>query len=425
MNAMVNARFDKIMASLGFHETPAGWREEWEEAQASFPGEVPFLAEDFIREACRFCAFPEAIRREFQRAAALYRNDSDCSRTAWFLHHLYFRDPMPAGNEVFNWPFVAKVPAAPHAMIPALVLLAGVPRLRALHGARGIPQEVTRATLHDIDVWMRHFRKNQGYWGLQNMGWPTNHFAGRLFRLGRLQFMHVQYSGSARAFRHHDTGHVIALWVGGTKVRRDGYIDGTNDIFDEEARVLEFTLTGDIAEGYLIHPGGLVTQQRVVLPLAEWRPALQPGDPVLDVHIPEDGKMDFDACGESLRQAQAFFAQYFAECPPAVAFVCGTWFFDAQFRRLLPPTSNIMRFQREFYLYPMLSHDREAFWRVFGEMPVNLATAPRDTTLRRAMLDFKQAGGLLRGAAGFRLIDGISWGSQPYREGEAPAEPRL
>jgi hypothetical protein len=410
----MNAKFDDIMVSLGFDETPAGWREAWEEAQAAFPEEVPFLAEGFIEYACRFCAHPEEIRQAFQRAAARYRSDHGCSRIAWFLYRLYHREPMPSGAEVFNWPFVRSVLAEPYAMIPALVLLAGVPRLRALHGRRQIPEEITRVTLRDIEIWTRHFRREYGYWGLKNMGWPTNHFAGRLFRLGRLQFMHIDYKGTVRAFVHRQTGRTVALWSGEAKVRRDGYIDGTNDIFDEEARPREFTLTDDAAFGCPVDPRGFVLPETVTLPLAEWRPALSPGDPVLDIHIPEDGKMDFDACGESLRQARDFYARYFPDRPRAAAFVCGTWFFDAQYQQLLPPSSNIVRFQREFYLYPMLSHDREAFWRVFGELPEDPATIPRDTTLRRAMLEFKQSGGLLRSAAGFRLVDEIEWGSERY-----------
>ncbi|MHB0936866.1 MAG: acyltransferase domain-containing protein [Armatimonadota bacterium] len=414
----MSAQFDDIMIALGFDDTPDGWREEWEEAQAAFPGNVPFLAEGFIAEACRFSAFPADIEQELQRAAAVFRGNPDLSRTAWFLYRLYHRDPMPTSAEVFNWPFVRNVLAEPYAMIPALVLLAGVPRMRAMHGERGIPEEVTRATLRDVEIWMRHFHRSYGYWGLMNMGWPTHHFAGRLYRLGRLQFMHVPYNGPARAFLHRETSRVVALWGGEAKVRRDGYLDGTNDIFDEEARVLEFRMGDDLAEGHLINPLGLVTAQRVMLPLAEWRPALLPGAPVIDIHIPEDGKMDFDACGESLRQAQAFFLQHFPERPPAVAFVCGTWFFDAQYQQLLPPESNIVRFQREFYLNPLLSYDREPFWRVFGEMPEDQAAAPRDTALRRAMLEFKASGGLLRSAGGFCLIEGMEWGSRRYQREE-------
>ncbi len=333
---------------------------------------------------------------------------------------MYYTDPLPAPAAVFGWPNVARPLPAATAMLPALVLLAGVPRLRARHEARGIPAAVTRDTLKDIAIWMEHFHRRQGYWGLQNMGWPTNAMDARLFRLGRLQFIHKAYDGPVRAFRHAD-GRVTALWGSDIALRRDGYVDGTNDVFDQRKWTAMYQMTDREVSGYPVHPQGRVRPRPVTLPLAEWQPVLRPGDSVLDIHIPEDGRMDFDACGASMRQAVDFFTRHFPDKPAAKAFVCGTWFFDAQYRQLLPPMSNIVRFQREFYLWPMLSYDREPFWRVFGEQPADLAAAPRDTALRRAMLDFAQAGGQLRCAGGFCLIDGMAWGSARYqRDEEAP-----
>ena len=412
---MATHSFGELMMALAFSEFPDSWPAEWEAAMATFPGEVPFLADAFISASSGFCAHPADIRAVLREAAARVREDGELSRLAWFLHHLYHRDPMPPGPEVFAWPCVCNPLPERAAMIPALVLLAGVPRLWAMHEERGIPNEVTCATLRDIEIWLRHFQRAQGYWGLQNMGWPTNHFSGRLFRIGRLQFMHVKYTGPMRVFTHRQSGRVVALWNGEAKIRRDGYVDGTNEVFDEQARVPEFALTDEAASGYPIHPLGCVQPEKVTLPLAEWQPALLQGDPVLDIHIPEDGKMDFAECGESLRQAREFFEYYFPERPAAVAFVCGTWFFDAQYRQMLPPTSNIVRFQREFYLHPLLSYEREPLWRVFGCVPEDLSAAPRDTALRRGMLDFKQAGGQLRCAGGCCLIEGMAWDGQRYQ----------
>ena len=117
--------------------------------------------------------------------------------------------------------------------------------------------------------------------------------------------------------------------------------------------------------------------------------------------------MDHAACGEALRQARAFFPRYFPELPPARAFVCCTWLFDTQYEKLLPAESNIVRFQREFYCYPVKSDDDDPFFRVFGGKPADLRTAPRDSTLRRAMLDHTLAGNAFRIAGGFMLIDGL------------------
>ncbi len=413
--------FEAVMSTLGFSATPPEWPEAWGVAQATYPGEVPFLTEGFVAEVCGGFNCPEDMRQAMLEAAAQVRKSPVLSRFAWFLFQQYFRDPMPPSAEVSAWPLMVQPLPAPFAMIPALVLLGGAPRLRALHATRGVPEDVTRATLTVLAVWMRHFRRQHGYWGIQNISWPLNHFAGQLYRLGRLEFIQCAYYGPTRAFRHRASGRVLALWASTEPVRGDGYVDGTNAVYDPEARVREFVLTPETATGYPVHPRGWVLPRSMTLPLVEWQPVLATGDPVLDIHIPEDGPMDFDTCGDSLRAARDFFARYYPERPRVTAFVCGTWFFDAQYQQLLPPTANIVRVQREFYLAPLLSHDREPYYRVFGAKPADLKTAPRDTTLRRAMLDFTQDGGQLRCACGFCLIDDMAWGSAKYQSGDMPA----
>ncbi len=404
--------FDDVMSWLGLTGVTEAWREEWDKAMAVWPEDIPFLAEGSIREASRYCGQPAELESVLQAAAVRIRGDERLARFAWFLRRIYFHDPIPPPDEVFAWPCVARPLGEQAALIPALVLLAGVPGVRALHAERGIPEAVTIATLDDIETWMRHFRRQTGYWGLQNMGWPTHHLSCRLFRLGRLQFMHIPFKGPLRAFTHQQTGHTVALWDSIIKIRRDGYVDGTNGISDGQARAPELTIAGGEARGYRVHPKGYVLWEPVVLSLAEWDQVLVPGDPVLDVHIPEGRRMDFDSCDDSLKQAGEFFPRYFPERPPAQAFACETWFFDAQYQKILPPSSNIVRFQRKFFLYPELSNDIEPFWRVFGGMPADLAAAPRETALKRAMLDFKLGGGLLRCAGGFCLMKGMSWGAR-------------
>lgn len=234
------------MAALGVDDAPAKWREAWD--AHPFPGAAPFLSEAAVGEALDFCAFPEDVAGALCEAAARARGDARLAGFAWLLHHAYFDEPRPAGSEVFGWPNVAKPLLEYGAMVPALVLLSGVPGLRAMHAARGIPEGITRETLYDIVIWNRHFRRLQGYWGLQNMGWPTNHFAGRLVRLGRLQFMHVNDRSALRVFKHRD-GRVVALTAPDITFRRDGYVDGTNEISDPEAWQSTFELREDAAVG--------------------------------------------------------------------------------------------------------------------------------------------------------------------------------
>lgn len=71
---------------------------------------------------------------------------------------------------------------------PLHVLLSAVDALRDWHARRGIPEDVTWATLQDVGRWVAIYRASHGCGGLDRAGWLTHHFHGELFELGRLQY---------------------------------------------------------------------------------------------------------------------------------------------------------------------------------------------------------------------------------------------
>ncbi|HOF87632.1 MAG TPA: hypothetical protein PLZ36_05940, partial [Armatimonadota bacterium] len=242
------------------------------------------------------------------------------------------------------------------------------------------------------------------------LGWMSYHLAGQLYRVGRMQYLHKPNPWPVRAYRHRETGEVTAFFDAPQRCRRDGLIDGTNGVTDPAAFTTVFAEDGTRIVGHPIAPEGCVRAEPMTLSPADWSCVLRPGDPVLDMHIPADGRMDYDACGASVRAAPAFFARHVPEKPAPVAFTCFTWLLDAQYEELLPADANIVRWQREFHAFPVLSDDLDPFFRVFDGKPADLSAAPRDTALRRALLDTTLAGKPVRCAGGFILRDGMTWG---------------
>jgi hypothetical protein len=116
-----------------------------------------------------------------------------------------------------------------------------------------------------------------------------------------------------------------------------------------------------------------------------------------------------------MEMAKEFFPRYFPE-KAFDAFACGTWLFDPQFQQLLPASSNIVRFQKEFYLYPFKGDDSGTFHFVFGEKPSDLSLAPRDTLLRRKILEHIAAGGHFYAEGGFILMNDLHWGQEVYQK---------
>ncbi len=117
-------------------------------------------------------------------------------------------------------------------------------------------------------------------------------------------------------------------------------------------------------------------------------------------------------------------ADHIAADPDLARLICCTsWFLDPVYQDLLPSRSNIVRFQRECYLFPYLSRgDRSGLDRIFGKYVHDLSTAPRDSSMRRAVLDHLNSGGALVGGGCLIFPETLDWGAQVHLR-QAAAQP--
>ncbi len=311
--------FAEALDQLGFAEPDRLNPGAWDAAQAACPGApLPFLTEGFLDEALRYIRADAGMRAAFHAAAARVRATPAAARMAWHGHHQMFI----AADGLKRFALESPALGEHGGMLTALVALSGLPRIRELHRARGIPDAVTVETMSDLGIWMRHYRERNGRWGLRELRWLMHHFRGHLVRLGRLQFK------------------PSLLW-----------------------------------------------------PETGWEPALHQGDRVLEIHIPAEDPLDEAACVDSCRRAREFFPRYYSELPFR-AITCVAWLLDPVYREILPPTANLVRFQSHFDLRRVEADEGLAFERVFGgPRPDDLSGLPRDTALRRAILDHYARGG--------------------------------
>lgn len=117
---------------------------------------------------------------------------------------------------------------------------------------------------------------------------------------------------------------------------------------------------------------------------------------VLDVHIPASGPLTPAAVSSSFDRAASFFGQFFPEKPVSAA-ICASWLLDPYLGVHLPPTSNIVAFQRLFTPVGEPQDDElDAVYFTFGRRSLDdLDQLPRDSSLQRIVLD--------------RLASGESW----------------
>lgn len=141
-------------------------------------------------------------------------------------------------------------------------------------------------------------------------------------------------------------------------------------------------------------------REPLTLDAREWREILRRGQTVLAVHIDVSGKMEDVGCLNSYRRAIPFFTRHFPDLNIAT-FTCTSLLLDPQLTEALPQGSNIVRFLRRYQLHPVPgANDHQTFERVFGEKPSDLSSAPRDNSLRRAILDHLGKGGRWRSGGG-------------------------
>jgi len=394
---------------------------EWDVSRESMPpDELPFLTPHAVAESCQWAGFGAGTISYLESAAERIAADPVLARLAWHCHHLLCRSESYRRGDSGSWPLLEELPGQEAGAFYLLIALSGIPQARAFHQSRGIPEPIARDTYSDTLIWANDYKEKNGVCGMHahNLPWLFNHLKGDLFRLVRLQFMQRPFRQKLQVFRNRSTRQVRVLADTGTEYRSDGQLNGTGREFDPDgAWISQLLMDQDQVTGTPIHPTGIALREEIALPLDQWECVLKPGDPILEIHIPAGSPMDFDACGESFCLAVDFFPRYFPD-RPFKAFCCGSWLLNTQFQDMLPPDSNMVRFQGEFYLFPILSGGRSGFGRIFGSDNQDILTAPRDTTLRRAVLDHLEAGGYLRGGGGLLFAEDLNWGKQVYQTGQ-------
>jgi hypothetical protein len=409
-----------VLDALAARDSEDVLRQGWEEALASMPhGTMPFLRPDYVAWACEAAFLPPEMARAAAEAALRISGNDPLRLLAWYCHDRLFRRS-GAKPEVRRWPALTGVLGRDAGMFYVLVLLSGTPEMQDVHRARAIPDRVARDTVLDLKRCMEKedFFQQHGRWGISPriLAWLMHSWRGDLYHLTRLQFVPDTFRCPARAFRHRHDGTVIALSEAGIRYRPDGDVDWAGALScGPDAWTSTLEAADSVIAGFPIHPRGYAVRKLLRLDAALWECALAPGDPVLAIHVPVGPPpMTHELCGQSIREALDFFPRHFPD-RPAKGLVCASWFLDRQFEEIMPPSSNVVRFQQEMYLLPAAWEDSGTLKAVFGYGTSNLAGVQCSTSMQRAVARHMAQGGRFRGGMCFLLARDLCWGARHYR----------
>ncbi|HBN85596.1 MAG TPA: hypothetical protein DDZ89_17335, partial [Clostridiales bacterium] len=217
-----------------------------------------------------------------------------------------------------------------------------------------------------------------------------------------------------KVFRHKKDDTTVAFFVNEQIVRKDGLIDGTNNVSDPDAFKTVFSEDDNTITGNPVMPTGYVSNKVIILHKEEWEIGLDVGDNVLNIHIPGGrGRMPYEDCAYSLKTAISFYKEHYPNEHPK-AFYCSSWLLGNGLELLLKEDSNIIRFQREFYLAPVKSDEKGTNFFMFGKYDISDVT-PK-TTLEKKLFEYMDKGIYMYNGCGFILFKDIQrYGEQYYR----------
>ena len=241
--------------------------------------------------------------------------------------------------------------------------------------------------------------KRQTYW--------VRHYAdGRLFRLGRLEFMRRELDKRfPLVYRNRSDGSLLALCGEAWKLDVNGWRLPDDD--DKKTYVIS-SLKGNastIVGIPISQDGRALVDEKTTLSLDRWEKVMEPGYFALDVHIPGGGKMTLEAVKDSFAQAIDFYARYFPN-QPFIAFICISWLLNPDFMRLLPQ-SNIAKFMAGLHLFPCVSTGKDGMFFIFGNEDIPANQLPKNNPVQKVMAEILQKNESLRCGGMFLMKDEV------------------
>jgi len=370
------------------------WAKYWDESidYKPFAGKIlPDIS--FFENVCNLLSFPMPLSRIITNAYKALGRKPYLVRLFQNCHYLLFKKKVDR-EEVIKWPVFNDHYSQEKSLFYLFVYLAGVPQVFRINRNLNISDEITVATIKDIELWIKKDNKT-GNWYFSNLGWLWFHFQNRLFSLGRLQFCIDTYNFNFIGIKNHKNNfHLIA--PGNEIIRKkDGQFNGTSAIYDSDVFTTKLLITKNYIKGHVVSKNGVINHRAntFILGKNNWKIILRKGDKAISVHIPATGKLTEESVKNSFFSANQFFKRHFPEFKFNVFFSV-SWLFDNNLPAILPPDSNIVKFQKIFYLFPIPGASDSQMWeRVFDKKPANLNKAAQNTSLQKAIIRHVKNGG--------------------------------
>ena len=386
---MDNMQLDSFCSFLGFGEKEADLLNPyWAELLAETSDGIPFfMSEEFFRKYYTCCEGPLEAFLYLDEILEKVRKEPLLARYAAMLHYgNYVAEPMM--NELRSLPMLEKHFGNRACMFQMIVALSSLPLIEEKYKSLGVEDEVFYAFCKGLGSNIRRYMESHdnipGYGSA--IHWFRHHADGRLFRLGRLEFMtELWRTIHPAAYRNKKDGRICLLSQNNWMFDKEGLLvtKKKDAVFTSRLYTDEKSITGTTfdREGYP------VTDKMVTLSLAEWECVASPWDLMLDVHIPREEKLNMEECRLSFIRAKEFFRRVFRM--EVKAFRCGSWLLNPDLAREMP-SSNMAKFQKNVHLGPISRSPGSGLFFVYGTADADPLKLPATTSLHKVFRKFAE-----------------------------------
>lgn len=331
--------------------------------------------------------------REDETLAFLYFH---CERLAFEYIEIY------NSKKLMEWPSFDSLLPGRSDLFLLLLTLSTIERIQKRHNSMGISPEITAATCSDIASRVsisEEFKNGELGVSVQSLIWLRHHVRGDLLQFGRLQFHVIILSGLFRVYRRLKDGKYLMVVEPGMRFTSEGYHDGIGGELSAEHWYSDWKESNGMVTANAIGPEGRAQREPVTFNINEWNLILNRSSAVMNTHIPRGTRIQIEDWRQSIKDGFDFFQNQQIYSAKPVACVCRSWIFDSRLQKILPENSGLLNLQKRLRLFPFSTplQTRNGFDFIFGDKDIDLDTAPRDTSLRRLVIDYAKAGGVLTG----------------------------
>lgn len=292
-----------------------------------------------------------------------------------------------------------------------LPLLQHLTITRQWYAARGIPENILRDTLADIQIWIETDKQKIGLARFTTAGWLREDFCGRVIRLGRLQFQPTTFQNPFIALAHRQSGKIAVVACGNRSITQQGIFADSEGASDKTLTLVYSEVADEVRRAHLVQRNGTIALTPTDFSPGCWEKKLTAGDSVLALHIPAGESLNVDACRDSFQQAATFFPRYFSTIPTPRAVTCNSWLFYPELCDILPSDANIVRFQKAFLCFPSPgANANQTYERVFAPYGRAITREKLKSTLQHRLFDHIEAGHVPISGNGLILPPFENWG---------------